>query len=244
VLTLRYPVPPSPADSMHMKGGHGSEKPADEGSPTAVIGKRVDELESNLGQICGFVEVGIRQASSALINADTELAEVALTAYEQVAAMAAAAEKEAVTLMSGETSVTSDVRRTLCHAADLERMGEAVSHIANVAQRHPTSALPAEGIHDLDAMGHLAVTLAGRTHHVLLSGDHCKAAQLREDSDTMDGLHRRLFVTLLKPDWPWSRASTQAADLTWLGRFYGRFADHAVAIANRATVQTAGSPSL
>jgi hypothetical protein len=51
-----------------MKGGHGSEKPADEGSPTVVIGKRVDELESNLGQICGFVEVGIRRASSALIT--------------------------------------------------------------------------------------------------------------------------------------------------------------------------------
>jgi phosphate transport system protein len=86
--------------------------------------------------------------------------------------------------------------------------------------------------------------LPGGTHHILLNGDHCKAAQLHEDSDTMDELHRRLFITLLKPEWPRSHASTEAADLTWLGRFYGRFADHAVAIANRATGQTAGSPSL
>jgi phosphate transport system protein len=52
------------------------------------------------------------------------------------------------------------------------------------------------------------------------------AAQLDHDDDAMDRLHRQLFAVMLSPDWP---LGTEAAvDGALLGRYYERYADHAV----------------
>ena len=45
----------------------------------------------------------------------------------------------------------------------------------------------------------------------------------------MDDLHRHLFAMLMDQDWKHSVAA--AVDVTLLGRYYERFADHAVEIA-------------
>jgi phosphate transport system protein len=47
----------------------------------------------------------------------------------------------------------------------------------------------------------------------------------------MDKLHRKLFVTLLDPEWP--HGTETAIDMTLLGRYYERCADHAVSVARR-----------
>ena len=47
----------------------------------------------------------------------------------------------------------------------------------------------------------------------------------------MDDLHRHLFSVLMDREWRHGVAS--AVDITLLGRFYERFADHAVEISRR-----------
>lgn len=54
----------------------------------------------------------------------------------------------------------------------------------------------------------------------------------------MDELHHRLLATLMDPAWTQGVAS--AVDATLLGRFYERFADHAVQIARRVIFQATG----
>ncbi|NBO09688.1 MAG: phosphate transport system regulatory protein PhoU, partial [Actinobacteria bacterium] len=49
--------------------------------------------------------------------------------------------------------------------------------------------------------------------------------------DEMDQLHRKLFVALLDPNWP--HGIETAIDVTLIGRYYERFADHAVSVARR-----------
>ena len=58
-----------------------------------------------------------------------------------------------------------------------------------------------------------------------------RALELETDDDEMDKLHRELIAILLSDNWP--HGIETAIDMTLLGRFYERFADHAVSISRR-----------
>jgi phosphate transport system protein len=73
---------------------------------------------------------------------------------------------------------------------------------------------------------------------VVVSHDPEKAARLREEDDAMDDLHRHLFTVLM--DREWKHGVATAVDITLLGRFYERFADHAVEIGRRVIFQATG----
>ena len=47
----------------------------------------------------------------------------------------------------------------------------------------------------------------------------------------MDDLHRELFARVTDPGW--EHGTEAAVDITLLGRYYERFADHAVSVAHR-----------
>ena len=87
-------------------------------------------------------------------------------------------------------------------------------------------------------MGRLAIALAGNAREVLNSLDHEAAARLQEDDDAMDDLHRHLFTVLMDRDWDHGVAA--AVDVTLLGRYYERFADHAVMVGRRVFFQATG----
>jgi phosphate transport system protein len=73
---------------------------------------------------------------------------------------------------------------------------------------------------------------------VVLSRDPEKAARIRDEDDAMDDLHRHLFSVLM--DREWKHGVAAAVDVTLLGRFYERFADHAVEVARRVIFQATG----
>jgi phosphate transport system protein len=54
----------------------------------------------------------------------------------------------------------------------------------------------------------------------------------------MDELHQHLFTLLKEKDWAHGVAS--AVDVALLGRFYERFADHAVEIGRRVIFEATG----
>ena len=64
------------------------------------------------------------------------------------------------------------------------------------------------------------------------------ARQLETDDDAMDRLHRRLFRVLLAEDWP--HGVEAAIDITLIGRYYERFADHAVRVARQVVYLVTG----
>jgi phosphate transport system protein len=72
----------------------------------------------------------------------------------------------------------------------------------------------------------------------VLSRDPERAAQISRDDETMNELHQDLF-TLLK-EREWTHGVESAVDVALLGRFYERFADHAVEIGRRVIFQATG----
>jgi phosphate transport system protein len=64
------------------------------------------------------------------------------------------------------------------------------------------------------------------------------AVALARDDDEMDRLHRALFTALLDKDSPYG--VEHAVDVTSIGRYYERFADHAVSVARRVVYLVTG----
>jgi phosphate transport system protein len=118
-------------------------------------------------------------------------------------------------------------------------MGDLALHIAKIARmRYPSSAVPAELRATIREMGQVAERIAGKTGDVIAGKDTALAEELESDDDTMDALHRRLFSILLSDDW--AHGMEPAIDITLIGRYYERFADHAVSVARRVIYLVTG----
>lgn len=204
--------------------------------------QRLGTLNQQLGEMCAMAAEAIEAATEALMEADLELAERVIADHDAVVAVNAGVEETAFALLALQAPVATDLRTVVSGiriAADAQRMHGLAVHVAEIARRrHPLVAVPVEVRRDIAEMGRVAEQLAGGAREVLLAQDPRRAAQIRRDDDAMDELHRQLLAVLMDPGWKHGVAA--AVDATLLGRFYERFADHAVAIARRVIFQATG----
>src|ERR1700732_902487 len=203
---------------------------------------QLDALTAQLGEMCGKAGVAMERATQALLQADLVLAEQVITDHEQMTTMSAKAEESAFVLLALQAPVAGDLRAivgSIQIVADVDRMGALALHVAKIARRrHPEHALPEQVNGYFAEMGRVAVELGNAAQDVLLSGDPQKAARIDHEDDAMDDLHRHLFSVLM--DREWKHGVAAAVDVTLLGRFYERFADHAVEVARRVIFQATG----
>jgi phosphate transport system protein len=205
--------------------------------------EQLDALTAQLGEMCGLAGAAMERATQALLQADLMLAEQVITDHEQIAAMSVRAEESAFVLLALQAPVAGDLRSivgSIQIVADVDRMGALALHVAKIARRrHPQHALPEEVNGYFAEMGRVAVELGNSAQEVLITRDPEKAARIREEDDAMDDLHRHLFTVLM--DREWKHGVAAAVDVTLLGRFYERFADHAVEVARRVIFQVTGA---
>ena len=209
-----------------------------------VYHERLAALATQLGEMCGLAGVAMERATQALLQADIGLAEQVITDHEQIVAMSTRAEEDAFALLALQQPVASELRAIFSSiqiAADVDRMGALAVHVAKIARRrHPQHALPEEVSGCFAEMGRVAVELGTSAQQVLLSRDPEKAARLRKEDDAVDDLHRHLFTVLMDHD-GWKHGVSAAVDVALLGRFYERFADHAVEVGRRVVFQVTGA---
>lgn len=205
--------------------------------------ERLAALSELLGEMCGLSGQAMERATQALLQADLVLAEQVIGDHDQITAMSHQAEESAFVLLALQAPVAGDLRAIVSSiqiVADIDRMGALALHVAKIARRrHPQHALPEEVNGYFAEMGRVAVELGNSAQEVLLSRDPEKAARIREEDDAMDDLHRHLFSVLM--DREWKHGVAAAVDVTLLGRFYERFADHAVEVARRVIFQVTGN---
>ena len=204
--------------------------------------EQLESLTTQLGDMCGLAGTAMERATQALLQADLALAEQVITDHEQISAMSVRAEETAFVLLALQAPVAGDLRAIVSSiqiVADVDRMGALALHVAKIARRrHPQHALPEEVNGYFAERGRVAVELGQSAREVLLTRDPEKAARIRDEDDAMDDLHRHLFSVLM--DREWRHGVAAAVDVTLLGRFYERFADHAVEIARRVIFQVTG----
>ncbi|MGH3675959.1 MAG: phosphate signaling complex protein PhoU [Mycobacterium sp.] len=204
--------------------------------------EQLEALTTQLGEMCGLAGAAMERATQALLQADLVVAEQVITDHEQIVSMSAKAEESAFVLLALQAPVAGDLRAIVSSiqiVADVDRMGALALHVAKIARRrHPQHALPEEVNGYFAEMGRVAVELGNAAQEVLVTRDPEKAARISEEDDAMDDLHRHLFTVLMDKEWKHGVAA--AVDVTLLGRFYERFADHAVEVARRVIFQVTG----
>ena len=176
------------------------------------------------------VRTAMRRASAALMAADATEAEEVLLSDAETDALYHQVEDKVYDLLARQAPVASDLRLvvTALHiGADLERMGDLACHVAKIAQRRaPAVAVPEELRPVVTDMAATADRIAGKVAEVLESADAARAAELERDDDEMDELLRQLYGLMLGT--AWRHGVEPAVDGALLGRWYERFADHAV----------------
>jgi phosphate transport system protein len=197
--------------------------------------EELDSVSTTLVQMAGLVKVAMENETTALLTADLALAEKVIQEDTIIDDIQHDLDARTISLMARQQPVASDLRAlvtSLRMSADLERMGDLAHHIAKAARmRFPSTAVPPELSLTIEEMGRVCVKIIEKVALVLENRDAEKALEIEKDDDEMDTLHRKIIATLLEPNW--KHGVETAIDMTLLGRYYERCADHAVSIARR-----------
>jgi phosphate transport system protein len=201
----------------------------------SVFQDELDNVSQSLVDLTTMVSTSVVKASKALQTADLNLAEEVIATDIKIDDYQHDLDARIIDIIARQQPVASDLRAlvtALRMSADLERMGDLSHHIAKVARlRHPNSAIPNDLLLAFTEMGHVAEKLATKVATVITTRDTDMALQVEKDDDEMDELHKKVIAGIIGSNPVLSL--DVAIDLTLLGRYYERFADHAVSVARR-----------
>jgi phosphate transport system protein len=200
-----------------------------------VFHDELDEVGNNVVEMVRLVATAIEQATNSLLDADLRTAERVIDADKRVDALRVEIEDHTFRIIARQQPVATDLRvliSTLALTSDIERMGDLALHVAKIARlRFPEPAVPDEARDVICQMGEVAQSLVRKVADVVEGRDIELARAIEQEDDSMDALRRKLFTLVLSPRW--HQGTEAAIDMTLLGRYYERYADHAVAVARR-----------
>ena len=197
-----------------------------------------EELNSVLDRLvhmADLVEIAIRESSGALLTADLERAEAVITNDAQLDQMHEDLEYQCLSLLALQAPVAGELR-TIVSAIrvvfELARMGDLAAHIAKIARlRYPDRAVPARFESNFREMADIAEKVIDVARLSLAERDAKGAESLAQIDERMDDLRREHFTKIFREG---SDITIEGAvDVALLGRYFERFADHAVAVGRR-----------
>lgn len=207
-----------------------------------VFHSKLDEFSDQLGRFC---ETNIRLfdlASKALLERDEVAAIEVIDGAAELQELRELSEQHAFELLLLEAPVARDLRQVVSGIYIVEhftRMAALAGHIARVARRrHPNPVVPDPVVPLVRELAERDSAMARSLQDVLVSKDVELALSLDRADDAVDDLHSELMKRISVEDWP--HGSVSAVDLALLARYYERFADHTVSIANRVVYLATG----
>ena len=201
----------------------------------SVFQDELDSVSQSLVDLTSMVSRSMERATTAIIDSNLKLAEEIISEDERIDEFQHDIDARIIDIIARQQPVASDLRAlvtALRMGSDLERMGDLAHHVAKIARlRYPDCAVPPELIATITSMGSAAVKITDKTGVVISTRDTEMALEVERDDDEIDDLHRQLIGILIQPHWKYG--IEPAIDLTLLGRYYERYADHAVSISRR-----------
>lgn len=209
----------------------------------SVFQDELDNISQSLVDLTAMVSTSMTKATSAILSCDLKLAEEVIATDVKIDDYQHETDSRIIDIIARQQPVASDLRAlvtALRMGSDLERMGDLAHHVAKIARmRHPNAAVPPELVSIIQAMGVAAVAITEKTGVVIATRNTQMALEIERDDDVMDDLHRKLIAVLIEPTW--KHGIETAIDLTLLGRYYERYADHAVSISRRVYFLVTGT---
>jgi|SRR5688572_18740474 len=199
-------------------------------------------ISDQLVEMTRLASEALDRATNALMTSDLELAEAVISADEQIDIVRRDLDTRAVDVLARQQPVATDLRRLVMSmrmSSDLERMGDLARHVAKLTRlRYPRPVLPEELKPTFARMAEVAEELVTEAGRIIRENDVEAVPRLLVTDDEMDELHRAVFRILLDDDW--TGGVEPAIDATLLSRYYERFGDHAVSIAQRVVYLVTG----
>jgi phosphate transport system protein len=206
----------------------------------ATFHAQLDELIIDLVRMTRLAGQMMTNAAIALHQADVPLTTVVMANRDQMNAMHDDAEQGCIALLVQQAPDTDDARAVVAilrAVRHLKRMGNLARHVAVIARlKHPNPMMADEVRPVLARMSLLASQFAEDAAATIERHDRVSASKLAEADHEVNSLRRHLFSILFAADW--SHGVEQAVDAALIGRYYERFADHAVAVAAEARYLT------
>ena len=197
--------------------------------------EELDSIHDTLVRMGNIVATSMEAATRALLEPNLEIAETVIKDDDTIDEMQHELDARTMMIIARQSPVAGDLRTlvtSLRMSADLERMGDMAHHIAKLARmRYPNCAVPDELRETIVNMDRVAVSIIKKTTQAIDTRNTTLALELEKDDDEMDKLHRHLFKVLMNEKW--EHGTELAIDMTLLGRYYERCADHAVSVGRR-----------
>lgn len=207
-----------------------------------VFQQELHEVQERLVEIARLVATSIEQATTAFNDSQVSLAEEVIANDRQIDELASALDEHAIQILARQAPVAKDLRivvSALRISANLERMGDMSSHIAQLTRyRFPDKVIPKALRPTFRTMGELDVKIAQTIVQLLATEDLRLAEKIRDFDDEVDELHLTVFDTVLGEKW--KGEATATVDATLASRYHERFADHAVSIAKKVNYLATG----
>jgi phosphate transport system protein len=203
---------------------------------------RLSRLTVQLAQLCEQTGDAMRLATSALLDADIDLADHVIHHDARIDQLSYACEDDAQLLLAMPAPARTDPRAALAPilvAQHLARMGDlAVSVAEAVRRRYPRQVVPPVLRPRFAEMGRIAVNLTTTARVTIATETIAAARTVRDTDDEMDDLHRTLFTVVCYGEWDHGVAT--AVDVSLLSRTYERYADHAVSVVDQVVYAITG----
>ncbi|MFM6974331.1 MAG: phosphate signaling complex protein PhoU [Agromyces sp.] len=207
-----------------------------------VFQQELHEVQERLVEIARLVAESIQKATLAFNESQVSLAEEVIASDRKIDELALELDELAIQILARQAPVAKDLRivvSALRISANLERMGDMSSHIAQLTRfRFPDKVIPKALRPTFREMGELDVTIANTIVDLLATEDLRLANRIRDLDDVVDDLHLTVFDTVLGEKW--KGEATATVDATLASRYHERFADHAVSIAKKVNYLATG----
>lgn len=201
----------------------------------------LDKISDQLVDMTKLVGTALERATAALLEGDRTIAESVIAADDDIDALRREVDDLAVDLLARQQPVATDLRMvvTAMHmSSDIERMGDLARHIAKVARMSAPNVTVPENLRPIIAdMARVGEKLVQATGDAIGSKDVYAAVEIGRIDDEMDELHKKVFTTLLGH---WEHGMEAGVNATLLSRYYERYGDHAVAVADRIVYLVTG----
>lgn len=197
--------------------------------------EELDGLLNSLLHMAELVETALEEATAALFEADLNRAEAVISNDAELDQLHEKLEYECLSLLALQAPVAGELRTVVSAIRmvfELARMGDLAAHVAKIARlRYPNKAVPESLEPNFRSMSETALKMIDVAREALANRDAKEAYGLAGIDAQMDDLRREHFNVLL--DESWTDGITAAVDVALVGRYYERFADHAVAVGRR-----------
>ena len=198
-----------------------------------IFEEELDELKTQLVEMCRLTEQMISDAITALVNKDRELGKSIGEADKRVDEYEMAIEKKCMRILLKQQPVAKDFREVstaLKMITDIERFGDQAADIGELVYSMPGEKYIKELTHT-KAMGNLAVKMVRESVNSFINNDAKLADEVIALDDKMDELFDTVkteLIELIKKD---GNNGDQGIELMMVAKYLERIGDHAVNVA-------------